>query len=402
MAGQPLRTRTLLTDAYSTTNLGDAELVLRSIQAVEKTDVVAAILATDPESFAADTRFSKFSILPNPTSPVLRKQSGRLQSLATKINLGLTAALLATLALAPIPRTKRRLLAQKTVRLARMEWYQQLLTVDKVVAVGGGYLGDRYLRRTIISLGYLWGGGRLGLLVETMPLSISSADRLVTRRAISWFGKEIKWRAREERTRSILASCGISATYVPDLAWCNASPERSKTRAARVVVAPVGSDFYAETATKGSLIREIERSVTRVQNEFGTVEIDFVAMHSYSAMLQDGHDDEACVNLASRCTDMWPDIPSRIHDCGSYEEVLDLVSSATILISERMHAAIAGLSQGTATSIIAYEPKHAGIVRAAGMDVETGTDGVMRIADVAHIHAKAMRQRKLLETEFGH
>lgn len=398
--------RILLTDAYSTTNIGDAELVLRSIQAVSTRYRVSAVLATDPQSFRSHPRFQGLGLkfAASPTSRLGLTEPSRLRRMIFLARTTAASAVLIFSSILPVKPTIRCSVARLFNPVVGLDWYTQLLSVDRVAAVGGGYLGDRYLRRTVVSLGYLWCSVRMGRMVETMPISISSADRLLTRIAIRKLGSSIRWRSREDVTSRILSLCGVDYKYVPDLAWWNANENEMEydvnPSKAELMVAPVGSSFYKFSDQSAVLMKEISAHVDRLSSQGRIVEMHLVPMHSYSRFLGDGSDDKVCEDLASRCASLWPDMEIVIDWPVEYADVIGIASRASASVCERMHAALASMTQGTITTIIGYEPKHIGIVRTAKVRYETDGD-VVRISDSLEIVARARVQRELLEQEFS-
>lgn len=391
-----MRKRILLTDAYSTTNLGDGELVRRSLECVRGHGSVAGVLATDPDSFRKDHPGVPLLLAPMSRVAVANK-SLFARSYHRGRELGGLLALL-IVGVVPLSARKRRKLARSLDPFIKFGWYRQLSSVDKVVAVGGGYLGDKYSKRTLVSSFYYWSASRMGIAVETMPISISSLNRPFLEVALKIFGKDVKWRARESVTMEILERNGLHAELVPDLAWRNASPPKEdglpNPRGSRIVVAPVGSDFYTRTEADSDRILELlELAIGHAGA--GSADILFVAMHSSDNRLKDGRDDFVCNEIARSARIRWPDAQVEVAKFTSYTELVDYSRTAVIAVCERLHAGIACLSQGTPTIIRAYEPKHEGVLVAAGFPATRSGDAL--VVSGENLAAVAWNQKRLLD-----
>lgn len=365
-----------ITDAFSPANLGDAELVARTIdyaRARGANDIV--VLAVDPGSFAETESSVDVRYVALPLSRLRWRSlpmTRRVPWLGAEV-LGLVLGLV--LCAAPLSRGARRRVLVGYARLAGLKWLSEVAGSDEIIAVAGGYLGDRYLRGSLVALTLYRIASGLGLRVETMPLSISSATSHRLRFALRRLGRGVQWRARDRTTLSILADRGLPRELVPDLAWLNA-PEGLASHSAApaadsgaktLVVAPVGAAFYSSTdsdglpASSGTMLELLSR-------ETGVGRVLLVPMHVRSPRMQhDGGDEDACDAIQGVLAAKYPEVSVSVHRPQTYDALCALMRTADFAICERLHAALAALTQGTRTWVVGYEPKHRGVLEVADL-----------------------------------
>lgn len=384
----------VVTDAYSTTNIGDGELVRLTLQAVGKRYAVQpTVLATDPGSFEGD-EFDSASFIYKPLSrQVWRAKRGLdrylwLQSEAT--------ALLLMAAVTLAPRGTRPFLARSVANITRRPWLRALAHANVVVGVGGGYIGDKYLRESIVTAICLKFSECTGASVETMPLSVSSAEsrllRLVLRRT-----KGVQWRSREERTHSTLHSLGLTSKLVPDLAWLDAGePTDSSETRSGMAIAPVGSAFYSDSshtpkvwATVAPLLESLPPGSP----------VRLVAMHRWDRSLGDGQDDRACDALREMISRARPDLEVQTVNGTRYVDVRTAMARSQFAVCERLHAALAAATSATPVLVVAYEPKHEGVLRLAGLQaaISSQVPADLEVSST-QMGSVGANQRKLVES----
>lgn len=357
----------VLLDAYSTTNLGDAELVAASVDAIAPLCDDIVVLATDPESFVGVPGDSA-AYLYKPLSRVqFRRTSGlsRLTWLAAEVGALSGAYFLSFL---PIGAKARRRASAGLGRALRAPWLSEIATAKEARGVGGGYLGDRYERETAVSLMQYRIALRCGARVETLPISVSSLTNYRLRFLMRRVPGDMLWRAREETTANILRSATKGDVRMElDLAFRHRREPRAEACAAsrRLLVAPVGSSFYSSGAGEGGDLAEFVRSVLRTDGQIEAVTL--IPMHSYDERTGDGGDDRACAALQDALRSEFPGLSTEVVRPRSYAELIDIAQDSRAAVVERLHAAIACLDAGVPVKVIAYEPKHAGVLRAVGM-----------------------------------
>lgn len=353
----------LVTDAYSPSNLGDGELVRLTIAFAKNTYKQAPIvLATDPNGFAP---MGALFVSPKPLS---RQKWRNLSGVRRYVwLLQEVLAIAAALALGSGSRgsLSRRALGRRIGHLLNTEWLVHFSNAEHVIGVGGGYLGDKYLRETVLTLIQYRLAISFGATVETMPLSVSSAHRRRLRIAFRNGGRGVVWRSREATTHATLSSFGLSSRLVPDLAWLNVLEPVSSNSRAGLTVAPLGSAFYSHSS--GALPNSWALVQRWLDSAAIGTKVNLVAMHAWDERLQDGRDDLACRLLFAEISRAYPHIQVQIFQAQNYREVRELFASSEYAICERLHAAIAALTVGTPTAVIGYEPKHAGVLEFAGL-----------------------------------
>lgn len=360
--------RVVISDAYSPTNIGDGELVRLSIGAVRSRFAVPpVVLCTDRHGFESDPIFEGYRFVFKPMSRVRWRglgNGGKLSMLGRDA-LGMVFGLfMSILALPPAWR------AQSLVRFAgilHVPWLDEVAHADVVVGVGGGYIGDKYLRESIMTLALFRVAMSAGAQVETMPISISSAKGRLFRRVLKTFGRNVAWRSREETTHNILTSLGLNSERVPDLAWLNATESFAGEEKYALVLAPLGSDFYSDSSSGEP---KIWPHVKQHIGELGPGDrVSLIAMHYWDERLQDGRDDSECHRVSKLISALNPAVTVEVLSIRTYSEVLTTMAKARFAVCERLHAALAGLAVGTPTKVVGYEPKHRGVLKMADLHV---------------------------------
>jgi polysaccharide pyruvyl transferase WcaK-like protein len=375
--------RAILTEAYSPRNLGDAELVRRSAECAHTWGYDAVdCLATDIEGFSAVRELDR--IAPRILSRAewhSRRRVSRFIWLGAEI-ISMTA--LVIIASTFKDSNKRRESCRNVSRLLRRKW-SIVFEADVLLPVGGGYLGDAYAKETVIALLQYWILGRCGTPVVTMPISIASLDSKVLRRAVRATSKGVIWHAREEYTLHLLDSIGASVRLVPDLAWLNARRTATRTGTGSVAIAPVGR-FYA--LPQDDLVSRLGMILDDPQ--FDHEKISIVAMHRSGGSTLDGGDEKAGESLMKRVRP--GQVFSRVN-ASSYSELLDFLEGVDLLLTGRLHAAIASACVGLPASVVAYEPKHAGVLRLAGLSAFLESPSKLGSAEIT---SAALRQRDMV------
>jgi polysaccharide pyruvyl transferase WcaK-like protein len=385
--------RVVISDAYSPTNVGDGELVRLSIHSVRsRYGVQPTVLCTDKIGFESDSAFEGSEFVFKPLSRVRWRSLDLVQriSMLLKDTLGVALALLAgTL---PVPNHLRRRILLFIGGALQIPWLISVGKADVLVAVGGGYIGDKYLRESLISLALYRMAVSVGSQVETMPVSISSAEKPALKWALRRFGQGVRWRGRELTTHNILTQLDLQSECVPDLAWLNATRNYASSETTSLIVAPLGSDFYgAQDAKEPKVWTHIRPHVAKFK---AGERVTLIAMHYWEDRLRDGRDDVECERVAGMIRKLNPSLEVTVLKVRSYEEVLEHMASAKLAVCERLHAALAGLAVGTQTKVIGYEPKHRGVLEMAGLEMLTDESIAFVVDRVSqeHIVAKGTEQ----------
>lgn len=360
--------KVVISDAYSPTNIGDGELVRLTINSVRsRYSNEPVVLCTDRLGFEADPTFRGSKFIYKPLSRVLWRDLGGMRklSLLCRDASGILAGLIVSQL--PIPTGSKSRILERVGQLLQVRWLEEVATADVVVGVGGGYIGDKYLRESLMTLAVFRVGVSAGAQVETMPLSISSANRPILKQALKFFGRSVAWRSRERTTHGILDSLGLTTECVPDLAWLNAFNNIDVRPTRALVLAPLGSDFYTRGATTEPKIWPYIRDV--VQQLVPGDQVSLVAMHYWDERLQDGRDDRECERVAELIRHENPKLMVEVLELRTYEEVLSVMATSRLAVCERLHAALAALAVGTPTKVVGYEPKHRGVLELAELHV---------------------------------
>jgi polysaccharide pyruvyl transferase WcaK-like protein len=380
--------KVVISDAYSPTNVGDGELVRLSIRSVRsRFGVHPTVLCTDRRGFESDAAFEGSRFVFKPLSRVRWRSLDRVRRLSMVLRdaAGLALALFAGALPTSMPMRRRILLAIGTT--LRIPWLSHVGSADILVAVGGGYIGDKYLRESLISLALFRVARSVGAQVETMPMSISSAENRVLRWTLRRFGRGVHWRGREMTTHRILTKLNLRVDGVPDLAWLNAAEEYKSSETTSLIIAPLGSDFYgAQDAKEPKIWSHIRAHIAELK---AGERVSLIAMHYWDDRLQDGRDDRECERVAAMIRELNPSLEVTVLTVRSYEEVLEHMASAKLAVCERLHAALAGLAVGTQTKVVGYEPKHRGVMEMAGLEVLTDESVSYVLERVSHEHIAA-------------
>lgn len=360
--------KVVISDAYSPTNIGDGELVRLTIDSVRSRYTPEPIvMCTDRAGFEADSTFTGSKFIYKPLSRALwRELSGANKlSLLARDTLGIVIALVVVQL--PVPSFMKPALLSRVAKLLHIAWLEEVVRADVLVGVGGGYIGDKYLRESLMTLALFRVAVGTGAKVETMPLSISSANRRLLKAALKIFGRSVAWRSREKTTQKILESLGLDSHCVPDLAWLNALRAVEPSTTSSLVIAPLGSAFYDGGTSKEPKVWPFVGPVIRQMPAGETVRL--IAMHYWDERLEDGRDDRECHRLAELIRRENSSLRVEVLELKSYEEVLSVMTASRLAVCERLHAALAALAVGTPTKVVGYEPKHRGVLELAELHV---------------------------------
>lgn len=349
---------TLVTDAYTASNIGDLELVRRTVGyagASTPTEMIVC-LAVDPASFdtalgvpVADKLFPRLHYV----------SSGRLRRVAIAAQWAWTLVCLSMLT--ALPTRMRRGAVTMLVSLKLIASSADLYArAKRVIAVGGGYLGDQYLKDTLLTTWTWWWASRLGCHVETMPVSFEVRGRALGKLVAAFTRRVVVWRARDSSSKDALARLGIEAPLIPDLAFAN---YRSHEGCARrgTVVALVGSD-YLDSAEQ---LEFLDGITTALGSEYAPRPFTILNMHRSMAGTAVGGDHKAALVLAAGLRARQEDVS--IAAATTYADVCNVMRSADVAITARMHAGIAALASGARIGMIAYEEKHFALMRDLGL-----------------------------------
>lgn len=342
----------LITEAYSASNIGDLELVDRTI-AITRTRFPTAqlvCLATDPSSFKGHIDIGVQESVFSRLNYVAAQRVEKLFSILKLFIIISCVSIFALVGGAPL-RAWIGLLANFSKTLQRLHSY---VDADRVIAVGGGYFANRYWKHSFLTLWTWWVAQRMGIPVETMPISMEITHP-VLRYVVRLFGAKLTWRVRDSLSLDALRACGRDGVLVPDLAFINYNEsiaQDSPERNGKLMIALVGSD-YLDAKSASNLYRDLAEVCAE---QFSGYEISLLAMHSSMQGTSIGGDVAACEKFAGCLKEQG--IPSEYIRAKTYFEVLTTCGQMDVVISARMHAGIAALCSGARVGLLAYEKKH--------------------------------------------
>lgn len=352
--------RVAIVEAYSPDNLGDAELVRQSIRVVRRRwpEAEVDVIALDVDGFSSRFPHERFHTRVFDRKALRRlAPSGQLRRLAAwAIQITLVTAVAIS-----FPGPWGRRIAGNIHLGGGLSW-QVLLKSSRVVAVGGGYLGNQYIEESVLTLWLWWVLSRLGIPVSSLPLSVSDA-RGPLFVAFRLFGRRVHWVAREEYTSDVLASMGLSAEVCPDLAFLRASDTADELRPGGVLVAPVGTTYLSPVELE-SVLDRIAKSIH--EHPGGPHKVSIACMHSARGQLGEGGDDVAASLLAEAL--MACGVEALVVDVHDFDDIMSLARVSSLTIACRMHAAIAAVCAGCPTAVLGYEPKHAAVFALVGLE----------------------------------
>lgn len=349
----------LVSEAYSASNIGDLELVQRSLRYAARYSAQSSVvcLAVDPTSFAphvpvmvTDRLFPRLQYV----------RSGRLRKIAVMARWMARITMLSTVALLIPKRMRRR--AVINLRRARLTTSSAELyaRATSVIAVGGGYLGDQYVKESLLTFWTWWWASRIGNDVETMPLSFEVSG-FILKRAAQTLTRRVKWRTRDRASAAALYSAGINSILAPDLAFANSRETRTEGRRG-TLIALVGSDYLKPT--------EIDRLTDAMADAVASgvpasSPVQLLSMHAPMSDTRVGGDDRASEILENKLR--LRGVQSERVSAYTYDEVCDACEKVDVVISARMHAGIAALCVGARTGLLAYEEKHTALMNDLGL-----------------------------------
>lgn len=352
-------THVIVSEAYSPSNLGDRELVFRTLDYVRTHygQEAACLLAVDSDGFRQHlwpmpVQVRLFDRLEALGAARMRRAVVALRWSLRLLSMSFLALWGCRLAASPI--------ADRWPGLS--ETGRAYLRADRVVAVGGGYLGDQYVAESLLTLWTWWWLGRLGVPVETMPISIEIRSRAMSL-VFRILARRVRLRCRDTASCDIVRGAGLSCDYVPDLAFLNAGKYLPKQDASPdaefVAVALVGSD-YLSPAESARLRQQL---VVGLTSSVGVdVSVRVVSMHGPLGNSHVGGDEGESTALLELLAAQGIQDADHIR-AQTYAELCHALSGARFLIAARMHAGIAGLCAGVPVGLLAYEDKHAALYR---------------------------------------
>ncbi|WP_416954513.1 polysaccharide pyruvyl transferase family protein [Nocardioides sp. T5] len=347
----------VVSEAYSASNLGDLELVRQSVNVVSATtDSDFYLVAVHPDSFPD---LGQRLALPRIFDRLeYRKRSGAARA-ALIMSWGLRLAVLSFIAIVPSLSARRRLAGLFPNAAVRAYARSR-----RVVAVGGGYIGDQYRAETLLVAWTWWWSCRVVGQVETMPISYE-IDNPRLGRVFARLAKNVTMSARDSASHRRMATHGLEARLIPDLAFLNARPSAGSVSGGhepdRYFVSLVGRDYLDPR----QLDRVVDNVVATLERA-GASSVGLVAMHAPLGNSGIGADWEALDVLAARLRSA--DIGSSRVVVDSYGELIDVLAGGRALIAARMHAGIAGLCAGLPVMLLAYEDKHFAMARDRGLE----------------------------------
>jgi|GEM_PF-5043862 len=350
----------LLTECYSASNIGDLELVSRSLQIASEIYAGSTIecIASDPDSFAPIIAQVPFS---RPIFDRLKMIKGnRITKALGAMHAGLTVGAFSVASL--LPTSMARGLVRVFLGLGLgSSTAAKYLQADRIVAVGGGYLGDKYVKMTALTVWTWWWASRMGCKVETMPMSVE-VNTPFLQSILRTFGKNIVWRVRDQASHSVMQQCQINCELVPDLAFLNAERlNQQLSSRSGLLVALVGGD-YLNSDDQAKLYSNLAESIAEV---FPTLKVTLLSMHRSMGGTHVGGDVEASQKMAQLLTSKG--IENCLVNASIYSEVCDHCQQVEYVISARMHAGIAALCAGAKVGLLAYEEKHTALMSDLGI-----------------------------------
>lgn len=342
----------IISEAYSARNVGDAELVYATIERVaqEHAEASLSVVALDPESFE-EVEGPRFM-------PRLfdRRVFAQSSPAARVVWSGRWAAFMALeSARAVAGRTGPSKVAARLVGAAAAETYRAYMSSGVHVAVGGGYLGDRYIKESMLTLWSWWWSCRRGLSFSTMPISIEADGRLM-RLLLRTLMPKKGVVVRDEASLAVLAREGLTATLEPDLAFRNYSRDDQRSPKDMYWLFPVGSDYFHSSAWETQW--EIVARVCGMRA--GSLRAS--SMHVALDGVHAGGDAEVVEHLARKFSSIEP------YSLSNYRQlVAEMRSEANVVVSARMHAGIAALCAGVPLVLLGYEEKHRTLMKSLGL-----------------------------------
>jgi polysaccharide pyruvyl transferase WcaK-like protein len=345
-----------LVDAYTPKNVGDLELVEASLDAAEqRIGAVTNVIALDAEGFEAALGRA---CIPRPLNRLRLKKQTRSQRMRSAASFVLSYAIAFVLG-QRYGAAVRRFRILRTMDSAPLA---ALVDSDYIIAVGGGYITDESWQEGVLTL-LLWRLGlRGGAKVETLPISVEVTKSFL-KRTVKLLGRRVRWTARDSATVKTLASLGLSAPLVPDLAFRNFPTGASNVERSGLLLCPIGSDYL----TPGEVVRHLEGLVeiaVFAQTSDPTIVVKVFVMHRQLAGGV-GNDEVVAENLCAELR--LRGVPSEPIVVESYTRLLELLGKSSALVSARMHAGIAGLCSLTPTLLLGYQIKHGAMMSDMGL-----------------------------------
>ncbi|MFJ3304688.1 polysaccharide pyruvyl transferase family protein [Streptomyces sp. NPDC086549] len=347
----------LITEAYSGHNLGDRELVLATVDVVHEAhpSMRPVVVALEPETFRDALLHA--DVLPRLFDRRRLAEATAVRRACMLAAWGVFVLVETVLVASRTPARLRRPVARRLLGASALRTYDAYCRAGRQYAVGGGYLGDRYVKESALTLWTWWWAVRRGVPVATMPVSVE-AQGPTMKRLLRGLLPGVQVAVRDESSESVLRGLGLRCRRFPDLAFRNAFRPAELRPAAgdRCVVFPVGSDYFDEALWRARWPEVCEAA------EAEGLPLSAYAMHEPIRGALAGHDSEVVDLLVERHG------AKRLAGVASYQDLCAVIGKeARLVVTARMHAAIAALSAGVPAVVLGYEEKHRTLMQLLGL-----------------------------------
>lgn len=372
VAGSRQTTSTLIVNAYSARNVGDAAIVLATADLLRGDGPVSVSTrhADEDEAFYARRGINVVApVIPfrlrTPGSSNVRRAGG--------LALGLLLVLPLATAAAAAPRAARAVAA----RLG-LDGLVALLRADRVALCGGGYLYSTR-RRVNLTLLHMAATMRVASLAQRpvimLPQSLGPLFKRADRRLVRWGLKNVcPIVVRDDSSRVEAVRTLASRTPVrlcPDVAlhgWGQAVPEASVARVSdRPTVGIVAMDWtWAREVTSDALDRYAQKlaTLTYTLEQRGIR----VAFFGHSHLPEHKQDDLAIARVVADRARALGVSDLAVHDLREADALFAAFSRLDVVVGTRLHSCLIALCAGVPAVALAYQPKTTGSYRLLGLE----------------------------------
>ncbi|WP_207840723.1 polysaccharide pyruvyl transferase family protein [Williamsia soli] len=364
----------LITECYSGENLGDRELVDATLDKVTQIhpNEEVHIVALDDRIFKV--MYPRVTIHKRMFDRIEYNSRTGIPRLHLLVQWMLSITLLSGASMLP---SKYRRQATERVGMALPRGLKPTalayMTATHVYPVGGGYIGDRYIKESALTLWTWWFSQRSGAAVTTMPISIEAEGSLL-KTLLRKLAGEVNINVRDRSSKAVAESCALDATYVPDLAFRNYESRHdglpsSQNDSLRVLIVPVAGDYFDERTWQW----QVDEILAYILNHPQKVLTSTFEMHHRVAQSSAGQDGDAVKYIEQS-------LPKHASagrlEAASYRALCESIRlDFDLVISARMHAGIAALCSETPLVLLGYEEKHSSLMNEIGMTKQAGYYG---------------------------
>ena len=370
-------TKYLIINAFSARNAGDAAIVLATAALLRENGDAMVRSATryfeqDREYYAPYGIEVVPPLVPFPPRPA--------EGLGPQRFLALLAGTLAALVIVCLSRFTHAG-ARRIAQFLGLEGLLELLSADRVILCGGGYLfsARRALNLTLVHTAVSTKLAELaGKAPLMMPQSVGPLHRRLDRVLVSWaFCKVRPFVVRDEfareEARDVMSRTAGDIEVCPDIAFAGWPSSRyiepaktGKPSVRRIGIVPMDWTWARTVDRERALDAYIAKLAAVVRNlSHQGFELQ---LYGHSRIAEMDQDDFAVAQRIAETAGADANVHLDLAGGGDVTELREHFRSVSVVVGTRLHSCIIAMLMGTPAIGLAYQPKSLGTFRLLGLE----------------------------------